>query len=35
MTVDFDQANVYLVHIDKTNTFESKIRYIMGYVVVF
>ena len=24
MTVDFEQANVYWVHIDKTNTFEGK-----------
>ena len=24
MTVDFGQANVYWVHVDKTNTFEGK-----------
>ena len=35
MTVDFEQANFSWVHIDKTNTFEGKIGYIMGYVVLF
>ena len=33
--VDFEQANVYWVHIGNTNFFEDKIRYIMRYVVVF
>ena len=33
--IDFERANVCWVHIDKTNTFEDKIEYIMCYVVVF
>ena len=28
LTVDFEQANVCLVQIEKTNTFEDKIEYI-------
>ena len=32
---EFEQANVCLVYIEKTNTFKSKIRYIMHYVAVF
>ena len=32
--IDFKQAKVCLVHIQKINTFENKIRYIMRYVVV-
>ena len=32
---DFERANVCWVHIEKTNTFEDKIGYIMRYFVVF
>ena len=32
---EFEQANICWVHIEKTNTFKNKIRYIMHYVVVF
>ena len=35
LIVDFEQANVCWAHIEKTNTFEEKIQYIMRYVVVF
>ena len=35
LIIDFDQANIFLVHIEKANTFEDKIGYIMRYVVVF
>ena len=35
LIVDFEQANVCWVHIEKINTFEDKIGYIMRYVVVF
>ena len=35
LIIDFEQANVFLVHIEKANTFEDKIGYIMRYVVVF
>ena len=35
LVVDFEQANVCWVHIEKANTFEDKIGYIMLYVVVF
>ena len=35
LTVDFEQANVYWVHIENTNTFEGKIKYIVCSVVVF
>ena len=35
LIVDLEQANVCWVHIEKTNTFEDKIGYIMRYVVVF
>ena len=31
--IDFEQAKVFWVHIEKINTLESKIRY-MRYVVV-
>ena len=34
LIIDFEQANVFWVHIEKINTFEDKIRYIMRYVVV-
>ena len=33
--VEFKQANVCCVHIEKKNTFEDKIGYIMRYVAVF
>ena len=29
MIVDFEHANVCCVHIEKINTFENKIKYIM------
>ena len=32
--IDFEQANVFWAHIEKINTFEDKIRYIIRYVVV-
>ena len=32
---DFERANVCWVYIEKTNTFEDKIGYIMRYFVVF
>ena len=35
LIVDFEQAKVCLVQIEKTNTFEDKIGHIMLYVVVF
>ena len=35
LIVDFEQANVCLIHNEKTNTFEDKIGYIMRYVVLF
>ena len=35
LIIDFDQANICLVHIGKAITFEDKIGYIMRYVVVF
>ena len=35
LIVDFEQTNVCWVHIEDTNTFEGKIRYIMRYVEVF
>ena len=35
LIVELEQANIFWVHIEKTNTFEDKIRYIMRYVVVF
>ena len=35
LIVEFEQVNVCWVHIEKTNTFEDKIGYIMRYVVVF
>ena len=34
LTVDFEEGNVCWVHVEKTTTFEDKIRYIMLYVVV-
>ena len=35
LIVDSERANVSWVHIEKTNTFEDKIGYIMRYVCVF
>ena len=35
LTVEFEQANVCWVHIEKKNIFEDKIGYIMRYVAVF
>ena len=35
LIVEFEQANVCWVRIEKTNTFEDKTRYIMRYVEVF
>ena len=32
--IDFERAKVCWVHIEKINTFEGKIRYIMPYVEV-
>ena len=34
-TFEFEQTNVCWVHIEKTNTSEDKIGYIMRYVEVF
>ena len=34
LIIDFEQANVCWVHIEKINTFEDKIRYIMRFVIV-
>ena len=35
LIIEFEQANVCWVHIEKKNTFEDKIVYIMRYVAVF
>ena len=35
LIVEFEQGNICWVHIEKSNTFEDEIRYIMCYVVVF
>ena len=35
LVIDFEQASVCMVHIEKAITFEDKIGYIMRYVVVF
>ena len=34
LIIDFEHAKVCWVYIEKLNTFENKIRYIMRYVVV-
>ena len=34
LIIDFEKANVFWVYIEKINTFEEKIKYIMRYVVV-
>ena len=35
LIVEFEQANLCWVHIEKTNSFKDKIGYIIRYVVVF
>ena len=35
LIIEFAQANVSWVYIEKINTFEDKIGYIMRYVAVF
>ena len=35
LIIEIEQANVCWVHIEKKNTFEDKIVYIMRYVAVF
>ena len=35
LIIDFEQANVFWVNIEKINTFEGKIRYIMCSVALF
>ena len=35
LIIDFEQANVFLVHIEKINIFEDKICYLMRYFVLF
>ena len=35
LSVQFEQTKVCWVHIEKKNTFEDKIGYIMRYVAVF
>ena len=35
LIADFERTNVCWVHIEKANTFEDKIGYIMGYFAVF
>ena len=35
LVVDFEQANVCRIHIEKINTLENNIGYILHYVVVF
>ena len=34
LIIDFEPAKVWWVHVEKINTFENKIRYIMRYAVV-
>ena len=34
LIIDFEQAKVCKIHIEKINTFENKISYIMRYVIV-
>ena len=34
LSIDFEQEKVLWVHIEKINTLEGKIRYIMRYAVV-
>ena len=35
LIVSFEQANVWWVHIEKLNTFEDRIWYIVSYVAEF
>ena len=35
LIIDFEQANVLCVEMEKINTFEDKIKYIKRSVVVF
>ena len=35
LIAEFEQANVYRVHIEKTNIFGDKIVFIMLYVAAF
>ena len=35
LIADFERANACWVHIEKANTFEDKVVYIMSYFVVF
>ena len=35
LIIDFEEANVYSGHVEKTSTIDDKIRYIMRYVVAF
>ena len=35
LIIDFEQANVCWVHIEKTSTFEEKIGSIIRYIAVF
>ena len=35
LIIDFEQANVCCVNIEKINTFEDKIRYNLSSVAVF
>ena len=35
LIVEFEQKNVCQIHIEMTNTFGDKIRYITRYVAVF
>ena len=34
LNIEFEQGKVFWIHIEMINTFESKIKYIMRYVVV-
>ena len=35
LIIYFEQTNICWVHIEKSNTFEDKIEFIMCYVVIF
>ena len=35
LIIDFGQAHICLVHIEKEITFEDKVKYVMRYAVVF
>ena len=34
LIADFEQAHVCWVNIEKANTFEGKIRYVIRYVII-